>query len=256
VSGGLRCVWSSPFRNCRRPGPGSLPRSTAGRPRAPVTGDQGPEKGADCLERRSASGSAGPQHHLPSIEARCRDPWPQRLEVLSSGSGIEACRAKGRGGARIVVVEDLSLAGFERSYALQLVGGERSPSGPPPPGHRDRPRLAHSNDTVVPVRLVEVWSRSCCTSPRRGVGRRSCTPPNTGVVAPVPHPAQSDSRFVGKPLVGRGTLVRTGLAASDNTRPRFPCGHLLESLDEVVEDRAKRSGNATARRESDSGQLR
>lgn len=157
------------------------------------------------------------------LKARCRDPWPQRLEVLSSGSGIEARRAKGRGCPRIVVVEDLSLAGFERSDGLQLVGGERSPSGPPPPGHRDRPRLANSNDTVAPVRLVEVWSRSCCTSPRRGVGRRSCTPPDKGVVAPVPYPAQSASRFVRKPPAGsRNALVRTGLAASDNTRPRFP----------------------------------
>lgn len=157
------------------------------------------------------------------LKARCRDRWPQRLEVPSSGSRIQARRAKGRGCPRIVVVEDLSLAGFERSDALQLVGDERSPSGPPPPGHRDRARMANSNDTVAPVRLVEVWSRSCCTSPRTRVGRRSCTPPNKGVVAPVPYPARSASRFVRKPPGGsRNALVRTGLAASDNTRPRFP----------------------------------
>lgn len=119
------------------------------------------------------------------------------------------------------MVEDLSLAGFERSDGLQLVGGERSPSGPPPPGHRDRPRLANSNDTVAPVRPVEVWSRSCCTSPRRGLGRRSCTPPDKGVVAPVPYPAQSASRFVRKPPGGsRNALVRTGLSQQATTPGR------------------------------------
>jgi hypothetical protein len=115
----------------------------------------------------------------------------------------------------------------------------------------------HSNDTVVPVRLVEVWSRSCCTSPRRGVGRRSCTPPNTGVDAPVPHPAP-----VRLQVCSENPWWVEERSCSDGTRSKrqhpaeVPCGHLLESLDEVVEDRAKRSGNATARRESDSGQLR